>query len=423
MLSRSLHRLLVTPDGEVPAGEERRFSKHLFALVSTKIADGLIDPKLVLAWILTAIGAPGYLIGALVPVREAGALLPQVVLALEIQKRAVRKYFWAAGSLVQGLAALGMAAAALTLEGAAAGWTILGCLAVLATARAACSASHKDVLARTVEKGTRGTLSGAAGTAAAIIVFAYAVLLSLDIIPRAPSAVAVGIAVAGGLWIFAALVFALLDEPADDAADATADEAIALLEPLKQDTEFQNYIIVRGLLIATALAPPFLVMLINQSEDFQLGNLGLLMIASSAAAIASSYVWGRASDRSSRKTLALSAMTAAMTFGIAAVLGITTGGIGSAWAAALLIFVAQIGYEGARAGRKTHLTDMETGGAKAVYTALSNSMIGVLLLLGGAFGILADLAGPASVLAIFALLSAAAALWALSLSEVQDTSS
>ena len=63
---------------------------------------------------------------------------------------------------------------------------------------------------------------------------------------------------------------------------------------------------------------------------------------------------------------------------------------------------------------------MDTGFAKAVYTALSNSMIGVLLLLGSAFGISPDLAGPASVLMVFALLSAAAAVWALLLSEVQD---
>ena len=382
MVTKSIHRLVARPDGDVPPGEATRFSRHLFALISTKIADGLIDPKLVLAWILTAIGAPGYLVGALVPAREAGALLPQVVLAREIQKRSIRKYFWAAGSLVQGIAAIGIAVAALTLTGAPAGWTILGCLAVLATARAACSASHKDVLARTVAKGSRGKLSGAAGTVAALIVFAYALLLSADIIPREPSVVAIGIAVAGGLWIVAALVFMQLDEPADNDADGTSDGLRELLAPLRQDAEFQNYVIVRGLLIATALAPPFLVMLINQSEGFGLGNLGLLLIASSAAAISSSYVWGLASDRSSRRTLALSAIAAATIYGIAAAVGMTTGGIASAWVAAALIFVAQIAYEGARAGRKTHLTDMDTGGAKAVYTALSNAMIGVLLLLG-----------------------------------------
>ncbi|MEC8574214.1 MAG: MFS transporter, partial [Pseudomonadota bacterium] len=54
---------------------------HVAALAATKLADGLIDPKLVLAWLLNAIGAPGFLIGILVPVREAGSLLPQLALA------------------------------------------------------------------------------------------------------------------------------------------------------------------------------------------------------------------------------------------------------------------------------------------------------------------------------------------------------
>ena len=86
---------------------------------------------------------------------------------------------------------------------------------------------------------------------------------------------------------------------------------------------------------------------------------------------------------------------------------------------AATIFAAQIAYEGVRAGRKTHLTDMETGGQKAVYTALSNTLIGVLLVLGGGFGVIADLFGPAVVLLIFAGLSTAAAVAALGLREQQ----
>lgn len=94
------------------------------------------------------------------PVREAGALLPQLALAAWIERSRQRKWFWAAGAVGQGIAALGMVAAALTLDGVAAGWAILGCLALLAVCRSAGSASYKDVLARTLDKGTRGTVSG-----------------------------------------------------------------------------------------------------------------------------------------------------------------------------------------------------------------------------------------------------------------------
>jgi MFS-type transporter involved in bile tolerance (Atg22 family) len=204
------------------------------------MADGLIDPKLVLAWLLNAIGSPGFLVGLLVPVRESGALLPQILLARMIQKRQVRKYFWAAGAAVQGLAALGMAIAAMTLPGSVAGWVIVVLLAVLAVARSACSASYKDVLSRTIEKGKRGTVSGTAGTIASVVVLIFAILLSTGILPREPFAISAAIALAGGLWLSAAAVFARLEERKDERADDADVSLAGLLDPLQEDQEFRN---------------------------------------------------------------------------------------------------------------------------------------------------------------------------------------
>jgi hypothetical protein len=105
-------------------------------LTLTRTADALIDPKLVLSWLLTALGAPGAMIGALVPVRGAGALLPQLVLAPRVEASPQRKRYWAAGSALQGLATLlGIAVTALLFEGALAGSLIVACLAVVAMAR------------------------------------------------------------------------------------------------------------------------------------------------------------------------------------------------------------------------------------------------------------------------------------------------
>src|SRR5690606_4330198 len=126
--------------------QPRNFLLHVSALSSTKTADGLLDPKIVLAWLIGAIGAPTFMLGLLVPIREAGALLPQLVIAAAIRSMPVRKWVWAIGSVVQGACVIGMAIAALTLEGAAAGWAILALLTVLSLARSACSIAHKDVL-------------------------------------------------------------------------------------------------------------------------------------------------------------------------------------------------------------------------------------------------------------------------------------
>ena len=56
----------------------------------TKVADNLINPKLTLAWLLPSLGAPGFMVTLLVPIREAGALLPQLAIASVLRRQARR---------------------------------------------------------------------------------------------------------------------------------------------------------------------------------------------------------------------------------------------------------------------------------------------------------------------------------------------
>lgn len=404
--------------GETGSTEAGNALIQLVSLSMTKLADGLINPKLVLAWLLGAVGAPAAAVGALVPVREAGALLPQLALARRVEASPQRKWFWVAGSAVQGLAALGIAASVLALEGAAAGWAVVGCLAVLALARAACSVSHKDTLARTVQKTRRGAITGAAGTAGSAAVLIFGGLLALGVIPLGVTAIAVAVMVAGGLWMGAALLFRGLDEPAE--ANGDEEGLGSLLRPLAEDGQLRRFILARALLTATALAVPYLVMLQGMREEGGLGALGPLVLASGLATILAAYVWGRLSDRSSRRTLMAAGGLAALVFAATAAAGWLTGGLGGTLGAVGAVFVAQIAYEGVRSGRKIHLTDMTDDSERARYTALSNTMIGGVLVLGGGFGVIADYAGPALVLALFAAMCALAVAVAAGLEEVQE---
>lgn len=405
----------------VGAREPANGAVHVVSLSATKVADGLIDPKLVLAWLLTALGAPGLFIGALVPVREAGALLPQLALARRVEAAPRRKIVWAAGSALQGVFALGIALAAVTLAGWAAGAAVLICLAGLSVARAACSLSHKDALARTIAKTRRGAIMGTGSTVGSVAVLGFGAALALGLIPLRPGAIAIAVAVAGLLWLAAAALFLLLAEapraPGDEKGE---DEGVAALAaPLWSDPGFRRFVAVRALLTVTALAPPFLVMLSMAGGPQALGHLGPLVLASAGAAIVSSYVWGRLADRSSRQTLMAAGALGAVALGGAAATGLATGGLGGMAGAAAAVFLAQIAYAGVRTGRKVHLTDMAEDDERARYTALSNTLIGAVLVVGGLFGLLADIVGPAWVLAVFAACSAAAVLLAASLGEVQ----
>lgn len=422
MISGKLFDALSGPDDAAPPlgrHEPRDGAVHIVSLSFTKIADGLIDPKLVLAWLLNALGAPGIFIGALVPTREAGALLPQLAMARWVAARRSRKTVWAAGSALQGIAALGIALSTVLLEGRAVGLAVIACLAVLAVARAACSISHKDALARTIRKTRRGAITGAAGSVASAAVLAFGAALAIGLIPLEPSAIAVTVAVAGMLWLSGASVFLLLSEQPRDPAPVGEGHVAAIASPLRKDPQFRRFIAARALLVGAALSPPFLVMLSAEGEARKLGHLGPLMLASAGASIISSYVWGRLSDRSSRQTLMASGALGAMALGAAAITGLATGGLGGVAGSVLAVFVTQIAYDGMRTGRKIHLTDMASDSERARYTALSNSLIGAVLVIGGLFGLVADLAGPTWVLACFAAFCALATFVAASLDEVQ----
>jgi hypothetical protein len=398
--------------------EPGNFFKHVASLALTKSADGLIDPKLVLSWLMTSLGAPVALIGLLVPVREAGALLPQLLTAGYLRRLQRRKWAWAAGSTVQGLAAAAIGLIAINMTGVAAGWAIVLALAILALARSVCSVCYKDVLGKTIDKSRRGTATGLAGSIASVTVIAYALTLSFHLVDRM-LLVTGGLFLAGGAWIASALLFATLNERAGATAggQSALKEALNNFSHLRDDPQLRRFILTRGLLTATALAPPFMIA-VGSSAGEGYDKLGFLVLASALASLCSSFVWGRLSDRSSRKVLIFSALVAAIILVTTSWLAFA-GTLGGGYILPVLLFGLMIAYQGVRLGRSTHLVDMADEDTRAAYTALSNTVIGLLLLAGGVFSLVANWFGGEMVLAVMAGMSGLAILAAWGLDEVQ----
>lgn len=399
------------------------FLKHVISLALTKTGDSLADPKLVLAWLLTSLGTPAFLIGLLVPVREAGALLPQMFIAASVRVLPVRKWVWVAGSLIQGLAVIAMALAALSLDGAAAGWTIVILLAIFALARSACSISHKDVLGKTVSKSTRGTATGTASSISAFAALMFGVLLTIGILEKSTASIAGVVFVAGALWLAAAVVFANLAE-VPGATEGGGNPIAVVIDQfglLREDDQLVRFIAARGLLISTALAPPYILAVAGgEAAGNGLGQLGPYVLASSLAAMGSGVIWGRLSDRSSRQVLIRASLIAAGALGAGAVIAALGTDLVPPLTLAVVLFVLMVAYQGVRLGRATHIVDMTDADKRAAYTALSNTIVGGLLLLGGVFGLVAQFAGLTVLLAVFALMCIAAAFIAGGLDDVQE---
>src|SRR5690606_32097006 len=76
---------------------------------------------------------------------------------------------------------------------------------------------------------------------------------------------------------------------------------------LRDDRPFRSFVLVRSLLLVSALSPPFLVTLSVQSGSARLAGLGGFVVASGVAAVIGGRIFGRFADRSSKRLMSIGA--------------------------------------------------------------------------------------------------------------------
>jgi len=388
----------------------------------TKLADELSSAKTVLPWVLTSVGAPASLIGFLVPIRESGSLLPQLVIAAAVRNRPRRKYAWMLGGVLQALALMGMAVSALLLRGPVAGVTIMALLILFSLARGLVSVASKDVTGKTIPKTRRGRLTGLTTALSGVLALVIGGILAALVVGNpSRSTLAVLLVLAGLLWLWAVGIFATVKETpgATEGGKDAIREAFARLDLLRTDTTFRHFVLVRALLVSTGLAAPFYVTLAREASPS--GNLlALFILASGLAAALSSWFWGRYSDRSSRSVLIAAALMAASLGTVVFLMDLVGYLDRFTWITPVAFFLLAIAHSGIRVGRKTYLLDMASGARRTDYVAVSNSVMGLVLLLGGAIGLLTPLIGSGGVLLILSMFGFAGALGGRRLPETAD---
>ncbi|WP_084076870.1 MFS transporter [Demequina sp. NBRC 110057] len=376
--------------------------RQMAAQALQSAGDEVVNAKTVLPWLMNALGAPGAFVAFLVPIRESGSMLPQAAWAPRVQARRQRKWVWVAGAAGQAVATAAMALVAATAEGWVAGIGILVALAVFAVARSLSSIASKDVLGRTVSQGQRGQIQGVTTVASAIV----AVTLGLGLrFWGGDLGVGVLAALLGGaavLWALGALIYATIREPSEEGeaskpreatqASATGDsppdddgpgwvsQAAGLW---RDDGVFRRFVVARGLLLVSALSPPFVVALSLQGDGEGLSSLGLFILAQGVAGIIGGRVFGRLADASSRRLMIGASIAASAT--IVMFLGLRAlPGVGeAAWLPAAAYFVLALVHLGVRLARKTYVVDIAEGDQRTEYVAVANTLMGVLLLAVG----------------------------------------
>lgn len=139
------------------------------------------------------------------------------------------------------------------------------------------------------------------------------------------------------------------------------------------------------------------------------GALGIFIVAIGLANILSSPIWGKLSDRTARRVMIFAGLLGAAAAFLALAIGFLAAEEISPLLYAPAFLLLGIAEAGARLGRKTYLVDAAPSEERPLYVAFSNSLVGVVALLLGGLGVLADVAGAATALLVFAALALAAA--------------
>ncbi|MCA1778803.1 MAG: hypothetical protein LC637_05335 [Xanthomonadaceae bacterium] len=273
----------------------------------TKLGDAIANPKTVLAWLMTALSVPPAFTSFLVPIRESGSLIPQLIIAAWVRRQSVRKWTFVLGSILQGVAVAAMALVAVTLDGNAAGAALLAALAIFSLSRGLCS----------------------------------------------------------------------------------------------------------------ALSAPFFILLAHQNTQGALVSLGLFVIADGVAGLVSAPFWGRFADSSSRQVMIIAGAGSAVTGLILVALVATAPALaGKPWLYPIFFFFLSISHAGVRMGRKTYIVDLAGGNKRTDYVAVSNTVIGFVLLAAGAIGALSAFISISGVIVVLAAIGIAGAWMSSHLSEV-----
>lgn len=403
---------------ETPAN----FFKNVSSGALSKFAGQLVSPGTTLPWVLAAMGVPAAFSGALVPIKDAGSLLPQLVVSAKIRSFPKRKWFWIIPAWIQALALLAMAFVVWNLDGLLGGWLVLACLALFSISSGVASISFKDVTAKTIPKGKRGQLLAMRATSGGILTLLVGVLILADFFKNSDREFLFMLVLSGAvLWALSGFLFSLIHEE----AGATSGGRSPVQEIKKawvfwqEDLNLRKFIITRGLLMAIPLAQPFFVLLGREEIGEAISNLGVMVLAAGIGSVISSPFWGRFADRSSKKLMIAIAILGMVNIALMALFPIWPESFQNSYTFAVLFLIQVMAHGGARLSRKTYLVDFAPEKDRPSYVSLSNTAIGIFTLVGAGLGSLANIFGIPPMLWIFSALLLVAAILGNQLEEVQ----
>jgi MFS family permease len=398
-------------------------------------AEALIDPPVVLTWFVSQLTSSNLLIGLVAPLGNAGWFLPQIFVSTRIQRMPRTMPAYVASAAIRTVAWLVLAAAVWMVDDPT--LLLISFFALYSIARVSSGLgglSFFDVIAKTVPARRRGSffawrqlVGGVLGLGGGWIV---KTILSSPALPFPDGHAFLFLIYCVGMAL-GMLVFALVREPPGvvSAGPVTMDDQLRRSRRLVQaDPVYRRYMAARVALGLTSVALPFYGVYAKNVLGASGGMAGVYVAARIGGTLIFNLPWGRLSDRRGNqlvmRLLSLgSGATALLALGLVGLIGpVQPQGSWLPYVALPIFFLDGAVRPAHIMVGSNFLLELAPEGERSLYLGLSNTLLGVVVLISGLGGLVVDAFGFAGVFALSIGLSVVAYVFASGLPEPRENS-
>lgn len=409
MMTPKTERLDVAQSGQLDY--RRSFFLGVFNGAAFIFAETLIAADLVLTNFVGKLTTSNFLIGLVVPLRDAGWYLPQLFVSSYLQYRDRMLPIYRIMAALRSIVWLGLALAVFVVRDPVAlllsFYVLYG---VNSLASGVAGLSFMDVVAKTIPGRRRGAFFGARMFFGSLLGLIASVIVDAVL----GGTLAASYSAAIGLlffisWVAASLgllAFSSIREPPGEIREepSTLGQHVRRAARLpRANRDFRLFLAGRVMLILAYMAAPFYGVYATRELGADDRIIGIFLAARTITFLAANPVWARLSDRRGNRLVVIAAAgfgvliaTAALT--VRPILS-AAGVAPTAWGYFFVpVFVLWGLYEsGVGVGGNALLLDLAPPDDRAIYVGLTNSVLGVTLLSTSLGGVLVDLLGLPSV--------------------------
>ncbi len=371
------------------------------------LAETLMDPTLVMVAFVSTLTSSPFLIGLIVPLRNAGWFLPQLYVSTFLQGWAYKKPLYTVMAVIRTLAWGGLAVSvALVRDPTALLVLVIGLFGVNALAAGFAGLSFMSVVAKTIPSWRRAEFFAWRLTSGGLLAVGAGFVVRAALREDFPLAFPRNfLALFASAWVFSIfglLAYNLTKEPPDTEVPAGAtlwEQLRRARQVLSSDRTYQAFLKLRMAMMLAGVATPFFVVWARDTFALSAEWIGVYLSVVTASSLIANPLFGYLSRRASNhKLMAVAALAGLLMVGLVLALPAanSAGGLDPRWVGPWLIpvfFLSGIREAGLGVTASSLLLDLAPSTRRPLYVGLTHSVLGLVLLATTTGGLVVEVAG------------------------------